>query len=161
MAMTIYAKVTGKNQGDIEGDCTQKGREKLIMCYEMEHNVEIPRDTHSGLPTGQRIHKPLKLVTSMGKQTPKIFQACCSGEHCDVELTFFRISEKGLEEKYFTIKLKEAIVVDSREFFPYTFLEENKPYKHMQEISFTYADIIWTYTPDGIECEDSFAAPKA
>jgi len=31
----------------------------------------------------------------------------------------------------------------------------------MQEIAFTYEDIIWTYTPDGIEAEDNWKAPKA
>ena len=161
MAMTIYMKVTGKNQGEIQGDCTQQGRENMVLCYFMDHAVEIPKDTHTGLPTGQRIHLPLKVITNMGKHTPKLFQACCSGEHLDVEITFFRISEKGQEEKYFTIKLKEAIIVNSREFFPYTFLEENKPFKHMQEIAFTYEDIIWTYTPDGIEAEDNWKAPKS
>jgi len=161
MAMTIYMKVTGKNQGEIQGDCTQQGRENLIMGYAMDHSVEIPRDTHTGLPTGQRIHQPLVFTTNMGKHAPKLFQACCSGEHLEVEITFYRISEKGQEEKYFTIKLKEAIVVNAREWFPPTFLEENKPYKHMLDIAFTYEDIIWTYTPDGIEAEDNWKAPKA
>jgi len=67
MAMTIYMKVTGKNQGEIKGDCTQQGRENLILCYFMDHTVEIPKDTHTGLPTGQRIHLPLKVITNMGK----------------------------------------------------------------------------------------------
>ena len=44
MAMTIYMKVTGKNQGEIKGDCTQQGRENLILCYFMDHTVEIPKD---------------------------------------------------------------------------------------------------------------------
>ena len=42
--MTIYMKVTGKNQGEIKGDCTQQGRENLILCYFMDHAVEIPKD---------------------------------------------------------------------------------------------------------------------
>ena len=114
MAMTIYMKATGKNQGEIQGDCTQQGRENMVLCYSMDHAVEIPKDTHTGLPTGQRIHLPLKVITNMGKHTPKFFQACCTGEHLDVEITFFRISERGQEEKYFTIKLKEGIIVKSR-----------------------------------------------
>jgi len=56
MATTIYMKVTGKNQGEIQGDCTQQGRENLILCYQMDHAVEIPKDTHTGLPTGQRVN---------------------------------------------------------------------------------------------------------
>jgi type VI secretion system secreted protein Hcp len=161
MAMTTYMTVKGKNQGDIKGDCTQQKREGMILVYEMDHAVEIPRDTHTGLPTGQRIHKPLKVTTNMGPHTPKIFQACSGGEQMDVEISQFRISEKGQEEKYFTIKLKNAIIVETREWFPPTFLEANKPYKHMQDVLFTYEGIVWTYTPDGIEAEDNWKVPKA
>lgn len=161
MAMTIYMKVTGKNQGEIQGDCTQQGRENMIIGYSMDHTVEIPRDTHTGLPTGQRIHKPFEITTNMGKHTPKLFQACCSGEQMDVETDFYRINEKGQEEKYFSIKLQNAIIVESREWFPETFMEENKPYKHMQDIFFTYETIIWTYVIDGIEAEDSWKTPKS
>lgn len=161
MAMTTYMKIKAKNQGDIEGDCAQQGREKMVLCYSMEHNVEIPRDTHSGLPTGQRIHRPLTVTTHMGKHTPKVFQACTSGEQMDVEIQQFRINEKGQEEKYFTIKLENSIIVNAREWFPPTFLEENKPYQHMQEISFTYETIIWTYVPDGVEAQDSWKKPRS
>jgi type VI secretion system secreted protein Hcp len=160
MAMTSYITIKGKNQGDIQGDCTQQGRENTILCYHMDHHVEIPKDTHTGLPTGQRIHHPFKVMTHMGKQTPKIFQACCSGEHMDVQLDMYRINDKGQEEKYFTIKLQNAIVVDSREWYPATFLEENKPYRHMQEIKFTYEKIIWTDNVNGIEAEDDWRKPR-
>ena len=159
MAMTTYMTIKGKNQGDIQGDCTQQGRENTILCYSIDHHVEIPRDTHTGLATGQRIHCPFRVTTDIGKQTPKVFQACCTGEHVDVELQMFRINEKGQEEKYFTIKLQNAIVVDSRVWYPETFLEENKPYKHMQDITFTYETIIWTQTIDGIEAQDSWKKP--
>jgi type VI secretion system secreted protein Hcp len=154
-------KVTGKNQGEMQGDCTQQGRENLILVYALDHNVQIPRDTHTGLPTGQRIHGPLTITKHFDKASPKLMQACCSGEHVDVVLDFFRINEKGLEEKYYTIQLIEAIIVSIRDYKPITFLEENRPYRDMEEISFTYEKIIWTYVPDGIEAEDSWKAPKA
>jgi len=161
MAMTVYLKVTGKNQGAIDGDCTQKGREKLILCYEFAHDIEIPRDTHTGLPSGQRIHHPLKLTTHLGPHAPKLEQACCSGEHVDAELDFYRINEKGQEEHYYTIKMQDAILVQTRNYFPKTFLEENKPYLHMMEMEFTYETIIWTYEIDGIEAEDSWKTPAS
>ena len=57
MALTMYMKVTGKNQGEIKGSCDQGGDKKdKILVYAMDHKVEIPRDVHTGLPTGQRIH---------------------------------------------------------------------------------------------------------
>lgn len=162
MANTMYLKVTGASQGDIKGDCTQSGREDSILVYSMDHSVEIPRDTHSGLPSGQRIHKPLTIVKHKDQASPLLFQACCSGEQVTkFELDFYRISAKGQEEHYFTIKLEKAIIVDMREYTPMTFLEENKPYHDMEEVSFSYEKIVWTYEPDGVEAEDDWSKPKS
>ncbi len=160
MAMTSYLKVTAKDQGEIKGDCTQSGREDLILVYSIDHAVEIPRDTHTGLPTGARIHKPFQIIKHKDLSTPKLFQACCNGEQVETELKFYRITEAGKEEHYFTIKLEGAIIVEMQEYNPLTFLEENKPYKDMETASFTYSKIIWTYEPDGIETEDSWKTPN-
>lgn len=160
MAITIYMTAQGATQGAIQGDVKQQGRENTILGYALDHNVEIPRDTHTGLPIGQRIHGPLVITTEIGKHTPKIFQACCTGEPLSITLDFYRINDKGLEEKYYTVKLTKAIVIDSKEWFPETFVADNKPYKHMQTISMSYESIVWTYVPDGIEAEDGWNAPK-
>lgn len=162
MALTGYLKVVGKNQGEIQGDCKQSGRENLIIVNEVDHSIEIPRDPHTGLPTGQRIHLPMKITKHLDQASPKLNQACTSGEQLsEVTLQFYRINEKGQEEHYYTVKLENAIIVKMRCYKPMTFLEENKPYKDMEEVYFSYEKIIWTYEPDGVEAEDSWLAPKA
>jgi type VI secretion system secreted protein Hcp len=159
MALTAYLAVKGKSQGDIKGDCPQGGDKKdKILVYGIDHNVEIPKDTHTGLPTGQRIHHPLVLTKGKDNASPKLFKACCTGEQCDVTLDQYRIRPDGTEEKYFTIKLEEAIAVNVREFTPTTFLAENKPYHDMEEVSFTYSKITWTYNDGNIEFVDSWKA---
>ena len=38
MALTMYMKVTGKNQGEIKGSCDQGGDKKdKILVYAMDH----------------------------------------------------------------------------------------------------------------------------
>ncbi|AUR53064.1 type VI secretion system tube protein TssD [Aquella oligotrophica] len=160
MAITIYATIQGSSQGAIQGDVKQQGRENTILGYALDHDVEIPRDTHTGLAVGQRIHNPVVLTTEIGKHTPKIFQACSTGEPLDVTLDFYRINDKGLEEKYYTVKLTKAIVVNSREWFPETFIADNKPYKHMQTISMSYEKISWIDNINSTEAEDAWNAPK-
>jgi len=160
MAITAYITATGASQGAIQGDVKQQGRENTILGYALDHTVEIPRDTHTGLPTGQRIHHPLSVTTEIGKHTPKIFQACSTGEPLDVTLDLYRINDKGAEEKYYTVKLSKAIVIEAKEWFPETFVTDNKPYKHMQTISLSYEKIIWTFNPDGVEAQDDWNAPK-
>lgn len=162
MAMTSYLKLEGNNQGAIEGDCTQKGHEKWILVYGLEHSIEIPRDTHTGLPTGQRIHLPLTITKKIDPASPLLYQACASGEHINhFILDFHQISEKGQEELYYQIQLENAIVVKIRCYKPLTFLEENKPYHDMEEISFTYEKITWSHKKANKEAIDDWKAPKA
>ena len=157
MALTSYMKVKGKNQGDIKGDCSQSGDKKdTILVYQIDHSVEIPKDTHTGLPTGQRIHNPFCITKHKDNSSPKLFQACCKGQQCDVELDSYRIKPDGTEENYFKIKLAQAIIVNMKEYTPMTFLPDNKPYHDMEEVQFTYSKITWTYTDGNIEYTDSW-----
>ena len=108
MALTMYMKVTGKNQGEIKGSCDQGGDKKdKILVYAMDHKVEIPKDTHTGLPTGQRIHHPLTVTKAKDVASPKLFAACCKGEQVDVEIDFYRIKPTGEEELYYKITITQ------------------------------------------------------
>jgi type VI secretion system secreted protein Hcp len=159
MALTAYMSFNGKTQGDVMGDCPQgKDKKDKILVYAVSHEVEIPRDVHTGLPTGQRIHKPLTVTKHKDQATPKLFKACCTGEQAEVVLDHYRIKPDGTEEKYFTIKLENAIVVNLKEFTPLTFLVDNKPYHDMEEVSFTYSKITWTYNDGNIEYLDDWTA---
>ena len=159
MALTAYMAVKGKTQGDIKGDCPQGADKKdKILVYGMDHHVEIPKDTHTGLPTGQRIHNAFTITKHKDNASPKLFKACCTGEQCEVVLDQYRITPVGLEEKYFTIKLEEAIIVNMREYTPITFVPDNKPYHDMEEVSFTYSKITWTYNDGNIEYVDNWKA---
>ena len=161
MPMPCHLSVTGKNQGKIEGSCDIQGREGTKLVYSLDHPIEIPRDTHTGLPTGKRVHKPLTVTCEIDKASPKILQALTSGEQLsEVLVDFYRISPTGAEEKYYTIKLEDAIIVSHEAHFPETFKPESEVYHHLEDISFTYEKIVWTWQPDGIEAEDSWKAPK-
>ncbi len=157
MALTAYMKIEGQTQGEMKGDCPQgQDKKDCVLVYAIEHDVEIPRDTHTGLPTGQRIHHPLTITKHVDQASPKIYKACCTGEQCTVTLDHYRIGPVGQEEKYFTIKLEDAIVVSVHKETPLTFLPENKPYSDMEKVSFTYSKITWTYNDGNIEYVDDW-----
>ena len=157
MALTSYMSVNGASQGDIKGDCPQASDKKdKILVFSIDHSVEIPKDTHTGLPTGQRIHKPFIVVKAKDNASPKLFQAACKGEQLTVELLFYRIDPKGQEQNYYKIKLEEAIIVNMREYNPLTFDPDSKPYHDMEEVGFTYSKITWAYTDGNIEFSDSW-----
>ena len=85
MALTAYMSVKGKSQGDIKGDCPQGGDKKdKVLVYGIDHSVEIPKDTHTGLPTGQRIHMPFTVTKHKDNASPMLFKACCTGDRKSV-----------------------------------------------------------------------------
>ncbi|MDY6951665.1 MAG: Hcp family type VI secretion system effector [Thermodesulfobacteriota bacterium] len=161
MPMPAHLEVEGENQGAIEGSCDMEGREGTILVYAMNHDVHIPRDPQSGLSSGRRIHGPVSIVKEYDKSSPKLYQALCTGEHMkSVILKWYRIDNTGSEEHYFTHTLENAIVVEMKPYMPMVFVAQNEPYRHMEEVAFTYEKIKWTWEVDGIEAEDSWLVPK-
>jgi type VI secretion system secreted protein Hcp len=160
MPMLAHLELEGETQGMIEGTCDMEGREGTIIVYAMNQDIHIPIDPQSGDTSGKRIHGPLTVVKEFDKASPKLYQALCTGEHMKAALKWYRIDPGGHEEHYFTHNLDHAILVTIKPYFPIAFLEENEPYRHMEEISFTYRNIKWTWEPDGVESEDSWLAAK-
>ena len=159
--MPSYMQVTGEQQGDIEGSVTQKDREGTILVYAFGHNIKIPTDPQSGLPTGKRIHGPIKILKEFDKSSPKLYKALVTGEHLNpVIIKFYRIDPTGNEEHYFTIRLEDAIILSISPSIPTTLLAQNESYGHMETVSFNYRKIKWTWEPDGVESEDDWTVPK-
>ena len=161
MPLPFHLGLEGEKQGKIEGSCDMKGREGTILAYAMSHDIHIPRDPQSGLPSGKRVHGPLTIVKEFDKSSPLLYKALCQGEHMKkVEIKWYRIDKKGAEVHYFTQTLENAIIVSMKPFVPTVFLTENEPYRHMEEISFTYKKIKWRWEPDSKEAEDDWSAPS-
>ena len=158
---SIFLELEGGIQGAIEGSCEIPGREGTIIVYQLNHGISVPYDPQLGLPTGQRLHRPMKIVKEFDRSSPKLYQALCTGEQLTATLKFYRIDSTGMEEHYFTIKLEDGFIVSVSAFMPSTLEAQNQHYGHMEEVSFTYRRIIWTWEPDGIEYEDNWAAPVA
>jgi type VI secretion system effector, Hcp1 family len=160
MALIAYMEVKGHKQGAIKGDCAQGGDKKdRIVVYGSDHLIEVPRDTHTGLPTGGSIHYKFTVTKHKDQSTPKLFGLCCTGEGCVVVIDYYKIEPDGQESKYFTVKL-EGIVSGMREYTPPTFLPENKPYHDMEEVSFSYKHITWSNSAGHIEYSYIVNDPK-
>jgi type VI secretion system secreted protein Hcp len=162
MPMPCYLYVEGTNQGKIEGSCRVTGHEGMIIVQGLDHTVTIPTNPQTGQAAGKRVHGAMTLTKEVDKSSPKIYQALCSGEQMkEVRLEYYRISPAGKEEKYYTVKLSNAIVVNVRAWVPNCLVSDNSQLGHMEDIAFTYEKVVWTWVPDGIEAEDSWLAPKA
>ncbi len=143
MPMPGYMTLSGQTQGKIDGGCTIKGHEGAILVQGVDHTIEIPKSIQTGLPTGRRIHGPLTITKEIDKSSPK------------------RISPQGKEELYYTVEIKNAVITSMRKYVPNCLDPVNKTMGHMEEVSFTYETIIETFTPHGIEAQDSWNSPKS
>jgi len=161
MPSPAYMQVQGEKQGKIEGSCDIKGREGTILVQAIDSLVNIPKSPQTGMPTGKRVHNPYTVVAELDKATPKIYQALCNGERMkSVQVDYYRISPAGNEEKYFSIKLENAIVVSAHHYVPNCLDQTNSTMGHMVEYSFTYEKVTWTWVKDGIEGEDNWKVPS-
>jgi type VI secretion system secreted protein Hcp len=89
MAEPNFMPLTGPRQGlitagaftaDSVGNTYQEGHEDQVMVQGFSHEVIIPRDPQSGQPTGQRVHKPVKITKVFDKSSPLLLAALTSGE---------------------------------------------------------------------------------
>ena len=160
MPTYAYLKIKGQKQGEIKGSVIQKGREGLIQVMAAIHDVISPRDAQSGLPTGQRQHKPLTITKEIDRSTPLLRQALITNETLtEWELQFFKPTSSGVETRYFVIKLTNAAVASARLVMPDAVDVATKYLPTYEELAFTYQKIEWTWIDGGITAQDEWQAP--
>ena len=112
MANIIYLKLEGKQQGLISrGCCTsdsignkyQSGKEDYIFITEFD--CAVTRDQNLS-------HHPIDFVKLIDKSSPLILVAIANNEKLTLTFDFFRTSQHGGLEKYYTIRLNEASIVN-------------------------------------------------
>ena len=168
MPTPAYISITGKTQGlitadnftaDSVGNIWQEGHENEALVEAFEHQIVLPRDPQSGQPTGQRVHKPLKITKVMDKCSPLLFRSLASGELLpEVEMKFYRTSVQGTMEHYFTIKLEDAIIVDIVEYMYNCQDPAMAHFTHLEDIYFTYRKVIKTHVMASTEESDDWRA---
>ena len=161
-ALNAYLKIKAGRQGQIEGSVTQPGREGSMLVLASAHEIVSPRDPASGLPTGKRQHKPFTITKPIDKATPLLLQALVTNETLtEVVINYWRPAGNGQEQQYFTITLTNASIAShSIKQLP-TYVPANASVPELEEISFTYQKITWTWTSGGVTATDSWeAAPQ-
>ena len=164
MAMMSYAYLVGQKSGQIKGSITQKGREDSIGDIAVSHSIVSPRDPQSGLPTGQRMHKPFVFTKELDKSTPVLFNVLCTNENLtEATFKFWQPQIRpqtgvGGEVQHFTVKLTNANIA-SIEFRQANIKNpELSKFAEYEEIGLTYQNIEWTWNDGGITAEDDWEA---
>lgn len=87
-----------------------QGLPGFVPIYDVKTNVEQTRDPASGLPTGRRSHKPLRITKRIDAASPLLMDTLTKNGTIDIEARFYRRDANGNEEHYFTITLIDATV---------------------------------------------------
>jgi type VI secretion system secreted protein Hcp len=164
MALNAYLKLKGQKQGEIKGSVTQKGREGAILVFAVDHSIVSPRDAASGLATGKRLHKPIKITKEVDSASVLLYSALVTNENLtEWEMNFWRPMTRsagsGSEEQYFTIKLTNANVASVHLVKPNTKDPNLLKLPDYEEIEFTYQKIEWIWTNGGVTAMDDWEAP--
>ncbi len=158
MALNAYLKVRGQKQGEIRGSISKIGHEGQILVIAVEHDLELPWEPASGLPTQQRIHKPITITKEVDQSTPLFYKAFIDNEALtEWDLQFWTLSGRGKEKQHYTIKLTHALIVRIQFHMPNTRNSNLARFSEYEDISFTYQKIQWIWTEDNIIAEADWA----
>jgi len=161
MAMNIHVWVRGQNVGEVRGDSTvlSMDREGSIEAFKLEYMVKTHIEA-SGMATGERSHGPVTITKRIDQSSPILHQALCNNEELEVTIKFYRPNPigDGTTEQFYTIRLRQGRISSIRTISPSTVDESTSSLPAMEEVSFVFGTINWTYESGGIEFEDQWIA---
>lgn len=140
----------------IEGDTTREHRKGQIEVLSFEQSVTTAREAGSGMATGRRQYQPLMIRKRIDKASPLLMKALTENANAEVQFDFYRPNPTGdgTEERFYEIGLRNArvasvkIVMDRDSGMP------------MEEITFVFQTINWTYTNGGVTHEDTWSQQR-
>ncbi|NTW51638.1 MAG: type VI secretion system tube protein Hcp [Chlorobiaceae bacterium] len=158
MAHGAYLSITGQKQGKIKGPVSLIGRKDTIQVFGGFHEIVSPRDSYSGLPTGQRIHKPLTFIKEIDCSSPLLLNALVTNENLkEVVLQLWHQDRGGRDAAFYTIRLINASLAAYKLVLS---MDGSDAAQHpeREEFSLTYQKITWTWEPGAISASDDWEA---
>lgn len=169
MPTPCYISIKGETQGHITagaftadsvGDIFVEGHADQMMVQQFDHTVTVPTDPQSGMPSGQRVHKPFKFTVALNKAVPLMYNALSTGEKItEVELQWYRTSIEGKQEHYFTTSLEGATIVEIEFHMPHCQDPSKADFTQLITVSMGYRKINWDHLVSGTSGADDWRAP--
>lgn len=149
MALVGFMTVSGRDQGNIEGNATQVEHEGEIELLQFEHLLEVPGVDGQASP-GAPVHGAIQINKLIDKSTPKLIQALEKREVlADVVMTWYRPATVGTAERCYQIHLQNALITRIRGWMPHMLESSQDEYRLMEDISISYEKILWSWGEDG------------
>ncbi|MBJ6727149.1 type VI secretion system tube protein TssD [Geomesophilobacter sediminis] len=157
----IYLSIDGSKQGKFKADVATAAKERVsaaiggkISADGYTHSIVSPRDPQSGLPTGQRMHKPLVIIKEVSACTPQLYQAMFTNENLKtVAIDFIGPDAKGVDTVVQTITLSNASIASVHQFV-------TAEGKVMEEITFVYGKLQIDNKEGKTSASDDWESPR-
>ncbi len=157
MAYEAYMVIEGKKQGKIKGSVYREEHKDKIGVIAIDHDITSPRDVHTGQASGKRTHGSFKITKEVDAATPLLYQALCTNEVMkSIEIRWYRTTEQGEEENYFTTSLTDATISNMKEIMVLTKDKTKMDLPFMEEVAFTYKKIVWRHETAKTEAQDDW-----
>lgn len=159
MAETVHLYLKA-NGADIQGESSQTslGRENSIECVYVDNEVITAREAGSARATGRRQYKPILIRKRIDKSTPLLLQALTRNEVIEGVFKFFRPNPTGdgTTEQFYTVEIAEGRVASYKMYSPDAIVPASSNLPAMEEVSFVFHTITWTYTNGGVTATDNW-----
>jgi type VI secretion system secreted protein Hcp len=156
--IALYLKANGQ---DIKGDTTRKGREGSIECLYYEQGAAAPRDLVTGLATGKRTYQPLVVRKRIDAASPVLWKAFRTNQVIDAVFRFYRPSPVTpvMPVQFYTVEIHGGRIVSMRDILPDALTPATASQPPLEEVTFAFKTITWTFTDGGITDMDTVSAP--
>jgi type VI secretion system secreted protein Hcp len=138
----IYVSITSTRQGKFRGEIPRKGYDNKIAALNFEYGVAIKPDAATGLPTGRRQHRPVRIMKVWGAASTQLFSAMTANESLSTVVIDFVVVNPttGAEVLDHTITLTNAIAASIQ----YQMENVNGQYTQVESVEFTFQKITMT-----------------
>jgi type VI secretion system secreted protein Hcp len=162
MAETVhlFLKANGVN---IEGDTAQTGvgRANSIECVFYEQGITTTREA-GVMATGRRQYQPLLIRKRIDRSSPLLIKALCENQAIEGTFKFFRPNSTGdgTMQPFYTVAIKQGRIASIKQLVPDTLVAATSSHPPLEEVSFVFNTIEWTFTDGGVTHQDSWSANR-
>jgi type VI secretion system secreted protein Hcp len=151
-AADIDMHVKGSKQGDFKGQSIKKGRKAdNFDLYFYQYQIESPRDVHSGLATGKRMHHPIVVEGEVTAGYVNLQTAIQMNEVLTAVKFEFWKSIESKQTVWFTVELENGVMCALEEF-------TGPDGRLLFAAAFTFQKITQTFVKGGYSVSDDWSA---
>jgi type VI secretion system secreted protein Hcp len=112
-SMPFLITITGAAQGLFKGESLLPAEANQSLGLGFSYEVNATLDPVTGLPTGKRVHSPIRVTKAVGVASPQIFTALVTNEAItEARFDFFKTGPAGVKTVIYSVRISTAHIVD-------------------------------------------------